>query len=276
MSKKKVVSEACNELLKCIFVNDSEGFFNQLHNLEDINEKTILGETLFYHAVNYQRFDIIRELYKRGANIEITGSDGFPPFHLAAESANVYLAKILYEMGVNIHSLDIYGNNPLFRVLSSHKPNTWHFILFLLMHGVNPDSKNRRGHSARDGGLNIANYDYAPLFKMAPAGDTLTERINACQGLFDDVAITSQEVLDGAEITAIRYYDLDRTWDFQTSLKPDAQRVRVSTLSGILKTHPELREIMSRMSVDQYALRDEQGNWNISNITQDMVYDGYW
>lgn len=276
MSKKKVVSEACKKLTDYILFNDSEGFFKYLPELEDINEKNGDGVTLIYSAVERGRTDMIKELYRRDANVDIPAKDGYPPFHFAMVTGDIFMVQMLYEMGFNIHSRDQYGNNAISSILFSNNCTAQHIIIYLLRHGVNPDAKNRNGYSARYLGENIANYDYAPLFKMAPAGDTLTERINACQGLFDDVAITSQEVLDGAEITAIRYYDLDRTWDFQTSLKPDAQHVRVSTLSGILKTHPELREIMSKMSVDQYALRDEQGNWNISNITQDMVYDGYW
>ena len=275
MSKKKIVSEVCRELTGCILTNNISQFNILFPDLTDINEKNQFGTTLLYEAVSWGRYEMIRLLLGRGANLEIPDKTGFPPFHLAMDKGDIFMTQFLYEEGVNLHSLDGFGNNPLSRILFTKNSTAQHIIIFLLRHGVNPDFPNFRGISARETGVSIANYDYASLFNRVPAISKLSERIIQYEHAFDNVVITSQEVLDGAEITVLRYYDLDRIWDFQTNLKPDARLVRVSTLASVLNRHPEIESIMSQMSINQYAMKDAMGNWSINPITQTMVYNYY-
>ena len=265
MNKKIIPSESYEYLSKCIMHDNEKDFVKALAEVKDINERDSFGETLLWRAVNSGRLSMAQQLIQKGANVEIPDKEGFLPLYASVQNGDIFMTQLLFEAGVNIHAIDPYGNNALGWVLFCQQVTAHHLLFFLLKHGVDPDRNNYYGNSARGTAEIIANYDYRSVIINAPSTPKLSDRIRLCKGVFDDMVITSLDVLNGAPITVIRYYSLDKIWEFQTASSIDPQRIRVTSLHSLIERNKYLTSVMRRMLDDQIALYDSTG-WTVHDI----------
>lgn len=263
MSRKQhKTSDEYNLLERFIYLNDVTGLRKTISSIMDINEVDSLGHSLLWTAVARNNLAIAEKLLEAGANPNSTDKYGFPIFHLAVVKENLFMLSMLEKRGANIFSKDEYGNTALSRALFCNSIASFHIIIFLLKLGLNPNEKNNYGNSARDSAFLIANYDYKPLFMV---GDVLYRDEKRFFSSFDDIAIVSEDVLAGANVFMLRYFDADRVWEIVSKAPVTGMDVRITPLHDVLQQHPYLSRIMERMEPDQEAIA-HVGDWIIQNI----------
>ena len=64
-------------------------------------------------AENNKRLEIVRELYKHGANVNASDSDGFTPLMCTVIKCNLGLVQELYDLGADVNARCIYGHTVL-------------------------------------------------------------------------------------------------------------------------------------------------------------------
>lgn len=254
MNKKGNTSNIFDIISKTIIRDEENIFLSAITLVDDINETDSAGETLLWKAVSYGRDYYVIKLLGVGANPDIPSKDGFYPFHLAIQHEDISIVQILLNFGTNIFSIDSYGNNALGRVLSCHGTKAFHLIVFLLEAGLDPNMPNFYGNSAMDTALRIANYDFKSLFLGKQ------QRCN-----FDSLAITSYDVLNGERVKIIRYYELDKVWEFQSDWFPSGQDVKVVPLETVINENPLLVSVMNKMNINQEAIFFNN-EWTIFNM----------
>ena len=231
MSRKQLKTTIeYNILEKAIILNDEIGFKKTINLIFDINEVNSSGESLLWTAVSYHRDEMVKSLIKAGADPNISDKSGFPVFHLAVVCEDTILLPLLQKSGANIFSKDGWGNNALSRALHCNGTKSFHIIIYLLRLGLNPEEKNNYGNSARDTAFLIANYDYKPLFMI---GNEEFKGEDGYYSSFDEIALVSADILSGAEIIMLRYYEIDKVWEFLSETAPSGRSLKIQSLQSV-------------------------------------------
>src|SRR5258708_6536927 len=100
-------------------------------------------------AAWYDDLDTLKELIKRGANINATTTDGYTPLLMAASTARgVDLIRTLYAAGadVNVKSKN-HGSNAIMLSAANLNPSA---VDFFIEAGVDPCAKDAEGETAVD------------------------------------------------------------------------------------------------------------------------------
>ena len=91
--------------------------------------------TAFFTSVVIGRFESVIVLQKLGADTNITNSDGAFPIHVAAESGNVDMLKLILNNNVNITTDNSYKITPLWIACQNGHLDA---VKFLLESGADP------------------------------------------------------------------------------------------------------------------------------------------
>jgi len=113
----------------------------------DINIKDPSGSTLLHLALTTE---IAIALINHGADINATDEFGYTPLHLAARKNNNELVKFLVDNGANLNTTNNLGMTPLHEVASIINPFvSWNektlTIITLLNYGANINAKDNKG-----------------------------------------------------------------------------------------------------------------------------------
>lgn len=77
--------------------------------------QTILGRSSFHQAILLHHYELVREMMKCGADINLSTCDTArsSPLHIAASLGDVQMVQMLIDLGSRIHARDTRGATPL-------------------------------------------------------------------------------------------------------------------------------------------------------------------
>jgi len=105
----------------------------------DINVTDYDGDTALIIAINKKCVDIVRELIKKGANIHKKGSKEDEPLIIACKEGHLEIIKDLIDNGSNLDEKDSSGNTPL---MLSCKFGQLEVVRELIERGADVNAKN--------------------------------------------------------------------------------------------------------------------------------------
>lgn len=127
--------------------------------LAEVNASDDDGRSPLMHAVLAEHADpsIVRFLIDRGADVNVADKDqNWTALHFAARDQKEPIVRVLLEAGAKVDPVDVFGNTPLWRVVSTASPNL-KIAKDLLVHGADPYRKSNYGVApidiARERGL---------------------------------------------------------------------------------------------------------------------------
>ena len=83
-------------------------------NGANVNAQTDrFGETLLHWAVKVEHVDVVRLLLENGANVNAQEKDEWTPLHWAARGGHVDVVRLLLENGANVEAKNSDGECPL-------------------------------------------------------------------------------------------------------------------------------------------------------------------
>ncbi|XP_018574498.1 uncharacterized protein LOC108913430 [Anoplophora glabripennis] len=112
----------------------------------DVNGKFENGETLVFGAARGERLNVIKYLIQKGANINSKDDRGRTVLHLVSrKSRGVPTAKLLIELGIDIHIKNMFGQTALY--VSAFR-GVLGMVELLVKNGANINSKDEFGETA--------------------------------------------------------------------------------------------------------------------------------
>lgn len=105
------------------------------------------GITPLMMACKYGREDVVFELLKRGADVQIRTLNGRSALMFAAASGKERIVGVLIEKGADVKVADLAGDNALMYSMAGRNRK---IIEMLVSNGVNPYNKNTHGISPLD------------------------------------------------------------------------------------------------------------------------------
>jgi hypothetical protein len=105
--------------------------------------KSQLKEELFM-AARHGHADVIKELVRRGLDINSTGFMRQTPLFEAVGSKDVETVKVVLGLGADINARDEKGKSPVFRAVTDEN---FEMVKFLIANGAKTNVKNREGKS---------------------------------------------------------------------------------------------------------------------------------
>ena len=117
-----------------------------LREMNDLNEKGRDGRTILMHCCIYNFPASFDFLIQHGANINLQDGKGMSALHMAVLYEEHQFVETLLRSGANVDLVDVFGNNPFFRV----KYYDTYMIRLLLNFHCDPYHKNNYGKSAFD------------------------------------------------------------------------------------------------------------------------------
>jgi ankyrin repeat protein len=103
------------------------------------------GNTLLHTAVIYRQPDLVRELTKRGAVVDILNNDGSTALMAAAQLGATTEAQILIEHDSDVNKQTPHGATALMSAAAHEKPE---MLSLLLAASAAPDAQTRTGETA--------------------------------------------------------------------------------------------------------------------------------
>ncbi|MDC7238910.1 MAG: ankyrin repeat domain-containing protein, partial [Spirochaetales bacterium] len=114
--------------------------------IEAVVEKTdSLNYTPLFHAVLWEKPEIVRVIIDKGASINRKSLIGSTPLHEAVKTGNVEIAGILLRAGADVDATDNQGNTPLHEIVYW---NSLNLAELLIAAGADINKKNLGGRSA--------------------------------------------------------------------------------------------------------------------------------
>jgi len=141
-----------------------------IENYIDILNSTTLdlrdkeGRSILFHAVLQNNEYLVKELLKKGAEINVQDNYGWSLLHYAVQEYQPSMAKLLIEHGANVNLVDKNGNSPLCRAVFDSK-GQGAIINLLLASGADPYLENNYNISPIKLARSISNYDVKIFFK---------------------------------------------------------------------------------------------------------------
>ena len=72
---------------------------------ENVNTTDRLGRTLLMHAAGDKRVDLVRELVRREADIDLQDKEGYSALHLAASAGDLEIVGLIVKKGATVESI---------------------------------------------------------------------------------------------------------------------------------------------------------------------------
>lgn len=117
----------------------------------DVTCEGVIGQTPLYTSILYGNFEMADELISRNANINAKTSDGHSMLHLVAKSHcksdDLKTAKWLVQNGVDLNSVDQYGNTALHYAIRKGNEQISQYLVEV---GADTTIKNHRGNLASE------------------------------------------------------------------------------------------------------------------------------
>ena len=133
---------------------------------------------LTHFSIHAKRYDLLRALLERGADVEARDRDWRKLLRRAVEDGHHEAVKILIGHGANVNETDSVGDSLLHSACARSRKGPQYFAIAkdLLDAGANPAAKNQRGeiplhHAARYGGERIARFMAGKSNLNAPDAD---------------------------------------------------------------------------------------------------------
>lgn len=117
-------------------------YLNAYQGEVDITD--VYGYTLLIRAAYQENSEIVRELIKRGADVNARNRMGTSPLHAAAYSDHLKNVEILLELGAEVDIRDCEKQTPLFTAVRCSSPN---LVELLLEHGAMPNIVDKDGNT---------------------------------------------------------------------------------------------------------------------------------
>lgn len=155
-------SQPFEDAIRSVWRKDFERFMQNIDKF-DINECDSDKETILWRAATHGLTDWVKEILKRGANVQAADREGITPLHIAAMRHHVDVVRLLIDAGADVNAKDKFGNNVIYRATFEANGRV-EVIEELLKAGADPTEKNHYGMSAVDLALGIANYDNRPVY----------------------------------------------------------------------------------------------------------------
>lgn len=125
------------DLFRAIEKNEISKVKELIENGIDINVKDMINRTPLTAAVEFNRFDILKYLIKKGAKVKI--SDGHrTPLTIAAQNNNIKIMKLLIENGADIADVNMYF------VIGGSQEN-YKAVRYLIENGYGINKRNKYG-----------------------------------------------------------------------------------------------------------------------------------
>jgi ankyrin repeat protein len=142
------------------------------HNCIIIDEKDRFGQTLLHDAVYYRHLDIVRELIRHGACLNVKSNIGNTPLHVASDYGSLYIVQELLSHDTSMaYTLCTERNNVGKTPLHFASARGDLDIVEALIDYSDLGIKNNRGETALEVAMTkavreyIANYEPVPSIK---------------------------------------------------------------------------------------------------------------
>lgn len=135
---------------------------DELLKSADVDSRDRDGRTPLMYAILAEHADpqMIEYLVRHGADVNaVEKGERWTPLHFAARDQKVEIAEILLNHGAAVDSVDVFGNTPLSRCVTSTYPLNLQVVDLLLAHGADPRRKNNYDVSPIDVTRTIGNLD---------------------------------------------------------------------------------------------------------------------
>ncbi|CAD5124042.1 DgyrCDS12350 [Dimorphilus gyrociliatus] len=113
----------------------------------DPNAKNIIGHTALHVACHKGYKDIVEELLRNKADIELQTLDGFTPLHIASRYGKLEVIKVLVEHNAKINCQSNEGFTPIYLAAEENFPD---MITYLLSKGAKPQLTTKNGFRPLD------------------------------------------------------------------------------------------------------------------------------
>lgn len=138
-------------LLAAIFEKDESRFLALNFEHSEYLFVDQSGRTLLHNAILEELSSIVTYLVDRVPELLERGDKkGLKPLHYCALKNDVKTAELLIKKGVNIDSVDNFGNTPLWRAVFEARGEKYEIVYFFVRLGANPTIKNNTGISPLD------------------------------------------------------------------------------------------------------------------------------
>lgn len=138
-------------LLDAIFEKDESRFLALNFEYSEYLFTDKSGRTLLHNAILEELSSIVTYLINNVPELLEKGDKkGLKPLHYCALKNDVKTAELLVKKGVNVDSVDNYGNTPLWRAVFESRGEKYEIVIFFISLGANPTTKNNTGISPLD------------------------------------------------------------------------------------------------------------------------------
>lgn len=136
------------------YFGSEEDYFRLIDTIKDINmvdEENSLKCNLLQIAISQNRFNVVKDLIKRGIDINYQNAYGETALMRSVfYQRPVEWTRLLIENGANVNTLDRHKNNPLWYAVMMLRGKYCHYydnIIELLKNGADPYNVNIYGHT---------------------------------------------------------------------------------------------------------------------------------
>lgn len=273
------LAESGETLLHIAIYHNFEAIFDLLLQYPDIDINKGNEITPFIGALNKKRFSMARKLIKRSdLNIYKTTNNGTNPLIEAASKGYLEIVKELLKRGFDINVQNNFGATPLY-VASSH--GQFGTVEFLLNNGANPNLRTKQGASAlmvasQNGFLNIVS-------KLISKGAVLNYQSNKgitalMQAARNRHIPVIKALLERCSVDDIKQYNcnkIDALWLAVNQDYEDVVELILKKLGNISASH--LCNIMIKdnkfyvESSSIWSIARERGNIKIMELLRDHL-----
>lgn len=113
--------------------------------MQNVNAVDRHGHTALMQAAKSGDIELVRDLLRRGASVEMTSQKGKTALHYAAANGHVEIVKLLIEAGSDVNLRDNEWHTPLM-LAAIYGCN--HTVQALLANGADPLMKTKSGTTA--------------------------------------------------------------------------------------------------------------------------------
>jgi ankyrin repeat protein len=114
-----------------------------LEGLDNVNYRSASGLAAIHRAAYWGHFDIVKELVRRGADVNLPGMGGGRPLQSAAAGGEPEILKFLIDAGADIDALDTYKETALHSAM--YNEGCVACAKILIANGLDPHQPNVDG-----------------------------------------------------------------------------------------------------------------------------------
>lgn len=242
--------------------------------IDAVLEKTDnMNYTPLFHAVLWEKSDIVRIIIDRGADINRQSLIGSTPLHEAVKTGSVQISGILLRAGADVNSTDYQGNTPLHEIVYW---NSLNLAELLISSGADINKKNLVGRSpfyeaVVNGDFEMCSYlikqgadlevrdnsGKTPLFETIIGNNTALMELLVSQGS----SIQKRDNNGNTPLHAAVIVDNDKAVEYLFNLNADIFATNINNASPLTLVIDKGSEYVNTfMSFENINARDNNGN----------------